>query len=98
MQGQGTDNLGLFQSPVRGELDSLERRLELILHSDIPVIEEICAYINGSQGKRVRSSVLFLAAKSMGGKDEEIVTAGTAVELIHTATLIHDDIIDNWIV
>ncbi len=87
-----------FQSPVSRELGFLEELLRVALHSDVPSIEEICEHLRGTPGKRLRPNILFLASKSAGGSCEAPLTAGLAVELIHTATLIHDDIIDNHIV
>ena len=83
-----------FQLPVKKELAFLEEMLRLALHSDVPLIEEICGHIRSTSGKRLRPNILFLASKSVGGTSEAPMTAGMAVELIHTATLIHDDIID----
>lgn len=76
------------------ELDSLERRLKSVLRSDIPLLDEICGSLAGNPGKRLRPNVLFLVARNVGSEIDKTVTAGFAVELIHTATLIHDDIID----
>ncbi len=83
-----------FQLPVKKELAFLEEMLRLALHSDVPLIEEICGHIRATSGKRLRPNILFLASKSVGGTSEAPMIAGMAVELIHTATLIHDDIID----
>ncbi len=83
-----------FQLPVKKELAFLEEMLRLALHSDVPLIEEICGHIRATSGKRLRPNILFLASKSVGGTPEDPMIAGMAVELIHTATLIHDDIID----
>lgn len=85
----------IFQDPVRQELDSLEVMFRETLHSEVPLIDEICDYICAAPGKRIRPSLLFLASRSLGGDAYDSLTAGLAVELIHTATLIHDDIIDD---
>jgi octaprenyl-diphosphate synthase len=87
--------LAPIQSLVRGELESLESRLQEILLSDIPLIENICSYLNDRPGKRIRPTILFLTARSAGSPEADLVTAGLAVELVHTATLVHDDIIDD---
>ncbi|MBN2070355.1 MAG: polyprenyl synthetase family protein [Candidatus Krumholzibacteriota bacterium] len=79
---------------MRKELSLLEEMLRLALHSDVPLIEDICDHIRSTPGKRLRPNILFLASKSLGGSSEAPMIAGMAVELIHTATLIHDDIID----
>jgi len=84
----------IFQDPVREGLDAVEEKLRDVLGSDMPLIDEICGYINLTPGKRLRPNILLLASKSVGGDGESAVTGGMAVELIHTATLIHDDIID----
>ncbi len=89
------DVIKRFQSPVRRELENLEEALALVLDSDVPLVNEICNYLSDSPGKRIRPTLLFLSCKSNGNSCEGMLTAGTAVELIHTATLIHDDIIDD---
>jgi octaprenyl-diphosphate synthase len=93
-----TSNVGAlqaFQLLVRDELENLEDRLQDTLQSDVPIIERICGDLNDASGKRVRPTVLFLAARSLGYTEGTMITAGLAVELIHTATLLHDDIIDD---
>jgi len=84
-----------IQSLVQNELEILEKRLQGILLSDIPLIENICSYLNDRPGKRIRPTVLFLTARSAGRTEKDLITAGLAVELVHTATLVHDDIIDD---
>jgi len=84
-----------IQSLVQGELESLEKRLQEILDSDVPLIENICTYLNDRPGKRIRPTILFLTARSAGSPEQDTITAGLAVELVHTATLVHDDIIDD---
>ncbi len=86
--------LEIIQTPVRKELTYLENVFRASLHSEIPLIEEICDSIRNVPGKRLRPVILFLISKSLDGPFEETVTAGLGVELIHTATLVHDDIID----
>ena len=98
MEPIDNDRCNIFQDPVRSELDILEDRLRDTLHSDIPLIDDICRHINRIPGKRLRPNILFLASRSTGGEKSAALTAGMAVELIHTATLIHDDIIDNHLV
>lgn len=97
MMFQDKESFTVFQKPVREELDLLDDLLGRALKSDIPMIDEICSYISITPGKRLRPNILFLASRSSGGKPGLAVEAGMAVELIHTATLVHDDIIDNHI-
>ena len=95
MNHSDTRKLVPIQFLVQGELESLESRLQKIIDSDVPLIENICAYLNDRPGKRIRPTILFLTARSAGDPEQDIVTAGLAIELIHTATLVHDDIIDD---
>lgn len=90
-----TNNLASIQSLVREELEKLEARLGEIFNSEVPLLDNICTYLNEKPGKRIRPTVLFLAARSAGRPDEKLITAGLAIELVHTATLIHDDVIDD---
>lgn len=65
------------------------------LESDVPFIHKAGVYLADGGGKRVRPALLLLAARLLGHDSEEEVTYAAVVELIHTATLIHDDIIDH---
>ncbi len=94
MEDFDNTELDSFRSSVEYELSFLEERLKSVLRSDIPLLNEICTSLNSSPGKRIRPNVLFLAARNVKGDLEKAITAGFSVELIHTATLIHDDIID----
>ncbi len=95
MKASNVDALRAFQLLVRDDLENLEGRLRDELQSDVPIIGEVCGDLNDVSGKRVRPTVLFLAARSLGYSEAAMITAGLAVELIHTATLLHDDIIDD---
>jgi octaprenyl-diphosphate synthase len=87
-----------FRAPILGELEELERAFRATLRSDIPIIQEICAAIARAPGKRIRPGIVLLASRCAGGEPDAAGTAGLAVELIHTATLLHDDIIDGHMV
>jgi octaprenyl-diphosphate synthase len=95
MDTSNINALRAFQLLVRDDLESLEGHLQDVLQSDVQIIGRICADLNEVLGKHVRPTVLFLAARSLGYTGGAMITAGLAVELIHTATLIHDDIIDD---
>jgi len=84
-----------FQCIVR-ELDLVERKLRESIRSNEPILTEISSHLIFGGGKRIRPIVTLLAFKIFGGKETEaIVEIATALELIHTATLLHDDIIDD---
>jgi octaprenyl-diphosphate synthase len=84
----------LFE-PVRADLDAVEREFLRQVQSQVHVIPEIGAYIQKSGGKRVRPAVLLMAARLCGYTGPRAVLNAAVVEFIHTATLIHDDIIDD---
>ncbi|MGB9668013.1 MAG: polyprenyl synthetase family protein [Thermosulfidibacteraceae bacterium] len=76
------------------ELEELEKLLKNELHSTIMEIPEIGSYILSAGGKRLRPLLLFIISKRDGNVPEEAIHAGCAVEYIHTATLLHDDVVD----
>jgi octaprenyl-diphosphate synthase len=81
-------------APVRDELERVEREFARHLESRIDVIPEMGRYIQMSGGKRVRPAVLLLAARLCGYTGDRAVLNAAVVEFIHSATLVHDDIID----
>ncbi len=84
-----------FLELIGGKLLATEALLRQTLDADIPFIREAGGYIFDGGGKRVRPALLLLANRALGNEGDEDVTYATVVELIHTATLIHDDIIDH---
>ncbi len=79
---------------VRSDLDLVEEKLNRVLGSGEGLASEVSAHILSSPGKRLRP-ILVLLISRLAERDEDLaVTAATAVELVHTATLIHDDAID----
>ena len=81
--------------PVRADLEAVEREFERQVQSKVAVIPEIGKYIQKSGGKRVRPAVLLMAARLCGYSGPRAVLNAAVVEFIHTATLVHDDIIDD---
>ncbi|MFN8644436.1 MAG: polyprenyl synthetase family protein [Candidatus Binatia bacterium] len=88
------DLLQLFE-PVRADLAEVEREYLRQVESKVGVIPEIGAYIQKSGGKRVRPALLLMAARLCGYTGERAILNAAVVEFIHTATLVHDDIIDD---
>jgi octaprenyl-diphosphate synthase len=84
-----------FLGLIEEKLVATERIFREHLASDVPFIDNAGEYIFNGGGKRVRPALLLLAAQTLGHDGDEEVTYGAVVELIHTATLIHDDIIDH---
>ena len=88
------DLVQMFE-PVRADLEAVEREFERQVQSKVGIIPEIGRYIQTSGGKRVRPAVLLMAARLCGYQGPRAILNAAVVEFIHTATLVHDDIIDN---
>ncbi len=86
---------GRFLDLVADKLAATEAVFHRHLDSDVPFIHKAGVYIAQGGGKRVRPALLLLAARLLGHDGDEEVTYAAVVEFIHTATLIHDDIIDH---
>ena len=82
-------------SIVREPLGRVENMLVGQLQSDVPIIDEMVRCGGATGGKRFRPMLLLLAAQANGGIDDHHIMLATAVEMIHAATLVHDDIIDS---
>ncbi|HSR50500.1 MAG TPA: polyprenyl synthetase family protein [Acidobacteriota bacterium] len=80
---------------VRPELADVELGLRDRVRSAVPVVEEINRYIHDSGGKRLRPTMSLLTSKMCGYSGPAVIHIGVILELIHVATLVHDDIIDN---
>src|SRR5687767_15451096 len=81
--------------PIRNDLKEVEREFARHVQSQVELIPTIGNYIQDSGGKRVRPALLLMAARMSGYQGEKAVLYGSVVEFIHTATLVHDDIIDD---
>jgi octaprenyl-diphosphate synthase len=80
--------------PVRSELELVEKRFRAQLVSPVPAVTSIGQYLQVSGGKRLRPALLLLATKAFGEATQAAINMGAVVEMIHTATLVHDDVID----
>ena len=87
-------DLARIFEPVREQLARVEREFARHLESRVELIPEMGKYVQMSGGKRVRPAVLLMAARLCGYDGDRAVLNAAVVEFIHTATLVHDDIID----
>jgi len=93
--GQSAENLlTTSMSLVNGEMMEVNRTIEERLDSDISLINEMSEYIIQSGGKRLRPLILLLCAKCCGYKGRKHIQLAAVIEFIHTATLLHDDVVD----
>jgi octaprenyl-diphosphate synthase len=83
----------LFE-PIRDDLKEVEREFARHVQSQVAVIPEIGNYVKDGGGKRIRPAVLLMAARMAGYTGERAVLYAAVIEFIHSATLVHDDIID----
>jgi octaprenyl-diphosphate synthase len=88
-------NLTDISSPIKSELDKFEELFKQSMKSDVTLIDLIARYIIRQKGKKIRPLLVLLAAKVAGGVTERTYRGAVMVELLHTATLVHDDVVDN---
>jgi octaprenyl-diphosphate synthase len=79
---------------AKEDLNAVDRIIRRRLHSDVPLIRQVSEYIVRSGGKRLRPLVLILSARACGYPGTEHHELAAVVEFIHTATLLHDDVVD----
>ena len=77
------------------DFNRIEAQLREDLWSEVPLIKEVGSYILDSGGKRFRPLLLLLSSRLCGYQGKEVYSLAEIVELIHTATLLHDDVVDN---
>jgi len=87
-------NFELFNY-ISEELDQVEEQLLYNIQSDLSVLEHASAHLVKAGGKRLRPAFALLSAKLFSASVQEVIPLATALELIHMATLVHDDVIDN---
>ena len=87
-------DLSQIFEPIREDLEAVEREFHRHVQSRVALIPEMGRYIQMGGGKRVRPAVLLMAARLSGYAGDRAVLYASVVEFIHTATLVHDDIID----
>lgn len=87
-------NLKKISAPVTDELQEFERQFSNVLRSKVALIDLITKYILKQKGKKIRPILVLLSAKLCGEINSRTYIAANLVELLHTATLIHDDVVD----
>jgi octaprenyl-diphosphate synthase len=87
-------NLKKITSPINDELEIFQKKFSGSLKSKVALIDLITKYILRQKGKKIRPILVMLSAKLCGNINERTYIAANLVELLHTATLIHDDVVD----
>ena len=84
-----------IKAPVRQEMETFEWKFKESMKSSTPLLDKITHYIIKRKGKQMRPLFVFLSAKVFGEVKDPTFTAASLVELLHTATLVHDDVVDD---
>ncbi len=84
-----------IQKPIVAEMKHFDVFFHSLMRSKAPLLNIITKYIIRRKGKRMRPMLVFLSAKLLGEINETTYNAAAFIELMHTATLIHDDVVDN---
>lgn len=81
--------------PIDTEMSEFEVRFRQSMKSKVPLLDKITHYIIRRKGKQMRPMFIFLTAKMLGEMNDRAYDAASLVELLHTATLVHDDVVDD---
>jgi len=81
-------------APIAADMQAVDAVIRERLNSDIALVNTISDYIIGAGGKRLRPAVVLLVARALGYKGTAHVLLAAVIEFIHTATLLHDDVVD----
>ena len=88
-------NLNNIITPIAAELTRFEVFFEQTMKAETEPMDDIMHYVQESRGKRLRPILVLLSAKLLGEVNERTLRAATFVEMMHSATLIHDDVVDD---
>ena len=84
-----------IRSLAQSDLDATDQFIRTELTSDIPLINQLVEYILQCGGKRIRPLLVLLSTRAFCNQKQQHIDLAAAIELIHTATLLHDDVVDN---
>lgn len=84
-----------IKKPIAADIAAFEERFKTSMQSSVPLLDRITHYIVKRKGKQIRPMFVFFSASICGGINEATHRGAALVELLHTATLIHDDVVDN---
>ncbi len=84
-----------ISNPIKSELDRFDDIFKASLRSNVGLVDLVARYIIRQKGKKIRPLLVLLSSKISGGVTERTYRGATLVELLHTATLIHDDVVDD---
>jgi len=88
-------NLKQIQDPIASEMADFEKKFRSFMKSKVTLLDHITSYIVKRKGKQMRPMFVFLTAGVSGGITEASYRGAALIELLHTATLVHDDVVDD---
>lgn len=88
-------SLEAIKAPIESELKAFEGHFREAMRSQVSLLDKITYYIVRRKGKQVRPMFVFLSARLFGASTDSTFTAASLIELLHTATLVHDDVVDD---
>lgn len=88
------DLLSTIKKPLEQEIADFNDYFKSLLKSDVALMNDALSFLGESTGKMMRPMLVMLVAKSIGNVNEKTFSAASAVEMLHTASLLHDDVID----
>jgi octaprenyl-diphosphate synthase len=88
-------SLEQIKRPIKAEMDAFEIKFRKAMQSSVPLLDRIMHYIVKRKGKQMRPMFVFLTAGACGKISESTYRAASLIELLHTATLVHDDVVDD---
>src|SRR2546421_4559625 len=88
-------SLDEIKAPIASVMDEFEKRFRESMRSQVPLLDRITHYIVKRKGKQMRPMFVFFSAGLCGGIKDETYRAAALIELLHTATLVHDDVVDD---
>lgn len=84
-----------IKAPIAKEMEEFELKFKSSMKSSVPLLDKITHYIVKRKGKQLRPMFVFLSAKVCGEMNDSSYRAASLIELLHTATLVHDDVVDD---
>ncbi|MCD4681539.1 MAG: polyprenyl synthetase family protein [Bacteroidales bacterium] len=89
------DTLKEIKAPIKNHIDSFQKYFNNSVNTPVPLLNKVMKYIIKRKGKQMRPMFVFFAADIAGEISDKTYRAATLVELLHTATLVHDDVVDD---
>ncbi len=89
------DIVDQIKAPISLHMDEFEVKFKQSMRTNVPLLDKITTYIVKRKGKQIRPMFVFLSAKCVGEFNESTYRAASLIELLHTASLVHDDVVDD---